>query len=145
MNNKVTPGEIVVMAGGAVALIFSFLPFWSLDEGPIEDDVSAWGDGLFPVATLIVIFAVVAAALVVLTKFANMNFAGFLGFGFMQLLLALTFFSSILAVAYLIQDRPFGYDFGFGYFLVLIGAVATLVGSSLMTNERRATGPPGAV
>ena len=140
MDNKVTPGEIVVMAGGAVALIFSFLPFWSLDEGPIEDDVSAWGDGLFPVATLIVIFAVLAAVLVVLTKFANMTITGFLGFGFNQLLLASSFFSAVVALAYLIQDRPFGYDLGFGYILLLIGSVATFVGSILVTNERKGAG-----
>jgi hypothetical protein len=140
VNTKVTPGEIVVMAGGAVALIFSFLPFYSLDLGPLgEDDISAWGSGLFPVATFIVFFAVIAALLVVLTKFANMRITGFLGFGFNQLLLAASFFSAILALGYLIQDNS-GYDFGFGYYLVLLGAIATLVGSILIVNERRGAG-----
>ena len=139
MNTKVTPGEIVVMAGGAVALIFSFLPFYTLDLGPVDDDVSAWGEGLFPVATLIVIFAVIAGLLVVLTKFANMTIAGFLGFGFTQLLLAASFFSAILALAYLLRDNG-GADFGFGYFLVLIGSLATLVGSILIVNERKGAG-----
>src|SRR5680860_1324197 len=124
------------MAAGAVCLIFSFLPFFTLDVAGFNDDISAWGEGLFPVATLIVVFAVAAAVLVVLTKFANMTITGFLGFGFTQLLLALSFFSAILALAYLIVDKGV-YDFGFGYFLVLIGALGSLVGSVLISNERK--------
>ncbi len=142
MDNKITPGEIVVMAAGAVVLIFSFLPFFKLDQAGFSDDISAWGEGLFPVATLIIVFAVASAVLVVLTKFANMTISGFLGFGFNQLLLALSFFSAILALAYLVVDKG-PYDFGFGYFLVLIGALGSLVGAVLIMNERQgAVGPP---
>lgn len=147
MNKKPTPGEIVVMAGGAVALIFSFLPFFKLDIGGLSDDVSAWGSGLFPVATLIPIFAAIAGALVALRTFANFNYPpnGILGFGWNSLLLALTFFAAILALAYLLVDKG-GYDLGFGFFLVFIGAVGSLVGAILMQNEARtgAGGPPRA-
>jgi hypothetical protein len=147
VNKKPTPGEIVVMAGGAVALIFSFLPFFKLDIGGLSDDVSAWGSGLFPVATLIPIFAAIAGALVALRVFANFNYPpnGMLGFGWNSLLLALTFFAAILALAYLLVDKG-GYDLGFGFFLVFIGAVGSLVGAILMQNEARtgAGGPPRA-
>lgn len=145
MQNKVTPGEIVIMAAGAVCLIFSFLPFFTLDVAGFNDDISAWGEGLFPVATLIVLFTVAAAVLVVLTKFANMTITGFLGFGLVQLLIACGFFAAILALAYLILDKG-QYDFGFGYFLVLIGAIGSLVGAVLVMNERRSAGTgPGTV
>ncbi|HEX6311417.1 MAG TPA: hypothetical protein VF152_07290 [Acidimicrobiia bacterium] len=139
MEKKVTPGEIVVMAAGAVCLIFSFLPFFTIDIAGFSDDISAWGEGLFPVATLIVLFTVVAGVLVALTKFANMAFTGFLGFGMVQLLIALGFFASILALAYLILDKG-EYDFGIGYFLLLIGALGSLVGAVLVMNERKAAG-----
>jgi hypothetical protein len=140
VQNKITPGEIVVMAAGAVCLIFSFLPFYEIDfNGFGSDDVSAWGDGLFPVATLIVVFAVIAAVLVALTKFANVTVTGFLGFGLIQLLIACSFFATILALAYLIVDKGAA-DFGFGYFLLLIGAVGSLVGSILIMNERKGVG-----
>jgi hypothetical protein len=147
VQNKVTPGEIVIMVAGAVCLIFSFLPFFTLDIAGFDDDISAWGEGLFPVATLIVAFTVIAAVLVVLTKFANMTITGFLGFGLVQLLLALSFFAAILALAYLMVDKG-EYDFGFGYWLVLLGSLASVVGAVLVMNERRAagtgpgTGPP---
>jgi hypothetical protein len=134
-----TPGEIVVMAGAGVALIFSFLPFYSTEFGNFSDDTSAWGSGLFPVATLIPIFAVIAGVLVALVRFANVHYppGGFLGFNWSTLLLALTFFSAILAVAFLVNDRPVGTDLGFGFWLVLIGAVGALVGSILIMNETR--------
>jgi hypothetical protein len=134
-----TPGEIVVMAGAGVALIFSFLPFYKLEVGNFSDDTSAWGSGLFPVATLIPIFAVIAGVLVLLVRFANAQFppGGFLGFSFNSLVLALTFFAAIVAVAFLIVDKG-STSFGFGYWFVLIGAVASLVGAVLMTNETRA-------
>jgi hypothetical protein len=145
VQNKVTPGEIVIMAAGAVCLIFSFLPFFTIDVAGFDDDISAWGEGLFPVATLIVLFTVIAGLLVVLTKFANMTIGGILGFTLVQLLIVCGFFATILALAYLILDKG-QYDFGIGYFLLLIGAIGSLVGAVLVMNERRAAGTgPGTV
>jgi hypothetical protein len=134
-----TPGEIVVMAGAGVCFLFSFFPFYSGNLG--LHNLSAWGSGLFPVATLIVIFAVAAGVLVALVRFANVHYpsGGVLGFGWNTLLLTLTFFSAILAVAYLIVDRGAAYNLGFGFWLVLIGAVGSLVGAVLMMNEAKTT------
>lgn len=139
MDKNPTPGEIVVMAGAGVALLFSFFPFYSTDIGAFSDDTSAWGSGLFPVATLIPIFAVIAGVLVALVRFANVRYPpeGFLGFSWSTLLLALTFFSAILAVAFLVNDRGVGTSLGFGFWLVLIGAVGSLVGAIIMMNETR--------
>ena len=135
MDNKVTPGEIAVIAGGGVCLVFSFLPFYSGNLG--LSNRNAWNSGLFPVATLIVVFAVVAAVAVLLVRFGNLRYpaAGFLGFSFNALVLALTFFAAILAVAFLVVDRGVAYDLGIGYWFVLVGAIASLVGAVVMTNE----------
>lgn len=135
MERQVTPGEIVVIAGGGVCLVFSFLPFYSGNLG--LSNRNAWSSGLFPLATLIVVFAVVAAVVVLLVRFANVRYPanGFLGFSLTSLLLALTFFSAILAVAYLIVDRGVAYDLGIGFWFVLLGAVASLVGAVIMMNE----------
>ena len=139
MDTKVTPGEIVVMAAGAVGIIATFLPFADPDFG---DSVSAWnGDffGLFPVATLIGIYALVAGALVALTKFANVQIGNVLGFSLIQIVLALGFFATIQALAYLMTEFS-GIDRGIGYWLLLLSAIASLVGGILMRNERGATG-----
>jgi len=133
VDNKVTPGEIVVLAAGAVGLIAAFLPFYKNGES-----ANSFDEGLFPVATLIALFVVAAAVLVALVKFANVNLsAGVLGFGFVQLLLALGFFAAILAIAFLIAEKG-SVDFGFGYYLLLIAGVGSVVGAVIMRNERQA-------
>ena len=138
MEKNPTPGEIVVMAGAGLTLLFSFFPFYKLEVGDFSDDTSAWGSGLFPVATFIVLFAVAAGVLVALTTFANVHFppTGFLGIARNPLLLVLTFFSALLAVGYLLLDKG-GFDFGFGFWFVLIGSVATLVGAIVIMNEAK--------
>ena len=133
MDNKVTPGEIVVMAAGGVGIIATFLPF--LSNG---DSVSAWnGDffGLFPVATLIGIYVLVAGALVALTKFANVTIGNVLGFGLVQIVVALGFFAAVQALAYRMTETG-GADRGFGFWLLLLSAIGALVGGVLLRNER---------
>jgi len=140
VEKNATPGEILIMAGAGLALIFSFLPFYKIEILNTSDSTSAWGAGLFPVATLIPIFAGIAAVMVALVRFGNVRYppGGFLGFSWNSLLLALTFFAAVLAVAYLIVDKGPGGGLGFGYWLVLIGAVGSLVGAVLMMNEAKA-------
>ena len=137
MEKNPTPGEIVVMAGAGAAFLFSFFPFYSGRGG--VGNISAWGSGLFPVATLIVLFAVAAGVLVALVRFANVQYppGGFLGFGWNQLLLGVTSFAAILAVAYLIVDKGPFYTLGFGFWLVIIGAIGTLVGAIMIMNEAK--------
>jgi hypothetical protein len=135
VEKNVTPGEIAVIAGAGVCLVFSFLPFYSGNLG--LSNRNAWNAGLFPLATLIIVFAVAAAVVVLLVRFGNVRYPsdGFLGFSLNALLLALTFFAAILAVAFLVVDRGIGYDLGIGYWFVLLGAIASLVGAVIMMNE----------
>jgi hypothetical protein len=137
VDKNPTPGEIVVMAGAGAVLLFSFFPFYSGRAG--LGSMSAWGSGLFPVSTLIVIFAVAAGVFVAMVRFANVQYpsGGYMGFGYHQLLIALTFFATILSLAYLIVDKgPFA-KLGFGFWLVFLGSVATLVGAVIMMNEAK--------
>ncbi|HEY7106240.1 MAG TPA: hypothetical protein VH986_07540 [Acidimicrobiia bacterium] len=138
-----TPGEITIMAGGAVALIGSFLHFYSVDTSFGSGSVSAWGSGLFPVATLMVIFAVISAVLVAVTKFANVQLPErVLTFTWTQVYLVLGFFAALYAIAYLLVNKG-GYDFGIGFWLILIGCLASLVGAILLLRERATTSGPG--
>jgi hypothetical protein len=133
-----TPGEITIMAGGAVALIFSFFDFYTIDVGTFSSSASAWSSGLFPVATLMVIFAVIMALQVALTKFAHVSLpARLLGFTWEQVHLILGFFAVVYAVAYLLQDRS-GASLGIGFWGVLIGCGAAFVGAILLQKERGA-------
>jgi hypothetical protein len=138
-----TPGEIIIMAGGGIALLFSFFHFYTYPSGVPLSDPTVWSSGYFPVATLMVIFATISAVLIALTKFANVRLpARFLGFTWEQVYLVLGFFAALYAVAYLLVDKG-GLGYGIGFWLILIGCIASLVGAIILQRERAGTGRPG--
>ena len=98
--------------------------------------VSAWGSGLVPVTTLIVLFTVVMGLQIVLSKLANVDLGpGIAGFTWPQVHLALGFFAALEAFAFLLVDKG-GAGTGVGLIFMLIGSVACLVGAVLLGNER---------
>ncbi len=133
-----TPGEIVIMASGVVALIFSFFDFFGSDFGGGR---SAWGSGFFPIATLMVIFVVVMAAQIALTKLAGVALPDLpAGFTWEQVHLALGFFAALYALAWLIVDAGL-LDRKVGFWLIFVSCIAAFVGAILLQRERAAAGP----
>jgi len=136
-----TPGEITIMAAGVVALIFSFFDFYSVDVGNFSSSANVWSSGLFPVATLMVVFVVVMALQIGLTKFANLAFPDRpLGFTWEQIHLVLGFVAALYAVAYLLLNKG-GASFGIGFWFILVACIAALVGAVLLMRERAAAPP----
>jgi len=132
-----TPAAIVLMASGAVALVGSFLDFFGNDFG----GASAWSSGLFPIATLMVIFAVVSGAVIALTRFAGVQLPSQVaGFSWMQIHLVLGFFAALYALAYLVVKTG-GADRKIGFWLVLIACIGSLVGAIMLQKEGTSTGP----
>lgn len=130
-NKQPTPGEWAIIAGGAVTLIGSFLKF--------AGDTSAWGEGTFPIVTLIPLYGVVMALQIVLTKFANVNLPErVLGFTWEQIHLVLGIFAALMALFWIVAAE----DTKIGLFLMLLGAAAACVGAFLIQKER-ATGAIG--
>jgi hypothetical protein len=127
------PAEIVVMAGGGVTLIFSFLAFYSSQYS--DESVNAWDSRLFPVATLIAVFAFAAGGLVALRWLGVSIPTSIAGFTWKQLVLVGGFFATVLSVAYLIVDAGGGVDKGVGFWFMLIGSIATLVGAILLMRD----------
>lgn len=122
---KLTVPHLIEMISGAVILLFSFFDFFKL--GNFGE--SAWGSGFFPIATFVALFGVVVAGQLVLTQLAGVDLkAGFVGFSWQQVRLALSFFAALLMVGYLVVDKG-GLDFGIGFFFMLLGAAGLLVGS----------------
>src|SRR5688572_13977195 len=136
--NKPTPGEITVLAGGAVALIASFLDFIGGDGY----GSSSWSsNALFPLGWLIALFSVLVAVQVALARFANVRTEPkFAGLTWLQVDLFFAFFAVVLVVAWLIVDLG-GADRKIGYWAMAIGAIAVFVGAILMVRE--ATSAPG--
>jgi hypothetical protein len=132
--NQPTPGEWAIIAGGAVALIGSFLEF-AIDE-------SAWGSGFFPIVTLIPIYLIVIAIQVAVARFGSTNLPGRVaGFTWLQLHLVLAFFAALMVLFWVIAAE----NRGIGMWLLLLGAAASLVGAFLEQRETTAgtTGTPG--
>jgi hypothetical protein len=130
-NKQPTPGEITIMAAGAVMLIASFLNFVSF--GSIGR--SAWGGGLFPIATLMVIYGVIMAAHIALTTFAKVNLPDRVaGFTWEQVHLVLGVFTLVMAIGWLATDL--GLHKAIGFWLIFLSSIALAVGAVMLQRER---------
>ena len=130
--NRPTPGEITILAAGVVALVSSFLDFYTFGD----NGANAWSSGLFPLAGLMVIFVVLMAFQISLTRFAHMEITSRpFGFTWLQIHLALAFFATVNAVAFLLTRPPFGTSRGIGFWGILVACVAALFGAVLLQKE----------
>jgi hypothetical protein len=129
-QTKLSPANITILAGGAVMLLGSFLSFYELGSF----STSAWGSGegfgVFGIATVIVLCGVVMAGEVALTSFAaNVNLPDkVLGLSWDQVHLALGFQAALMMFAFLIRSKG-PLSFGIGFWLMLLAAIALLVGA----------------
>ena len=102
-----------------------------------EKNFNAWtndtdlGLGLFPLATLPAIYGLLMAVQVGLAKFANVKFPErILGLGWGAIHIAIGFNATLLMLAFLVRDKG-DLDFGFGFYIMLLGSIALLVGAVL--------------
>jgi hypothetical protein len=132
VKGKLTIGEIVIVAGGAVALLASFLPWYR----GLGRSVSAWSSGLFPLATLIPLLGTVMLVQVLVDKLSGARIPRRLGdFTWEQIHLVAAIAAAVLVFCYLIVDRG-GVDLGFGFYLELLAAAALVAGAVMIRRER---------
>jgi hypothetical protein len=121
-----TPAEIVIMVAGALMIVFSFLHF--------AGNTSAWGTGLFPIATLLPVYGLVMALQIALTKFGSVNLPGsVLGFTWDQLLLAVGAMAGLMAIGWLLTDYG---NKQIGAWIEILGGIALAVGAVMLQRER---------
>lgn len=173
------PGQIVVLAAGAVLLVFSFFSFYELDftaggdisDAQIEqvcsqlddldlsaatdeeasgvrllcsnrDGASAWNTDLnAPLSLWPVLIGVVVALLVVADAFTNVDPPEVAGFSAPQLAAALAFSGASIMLGFLVMGTEQGQEFGIGFWFLLLGSVALLVGAVMELLQ----GPAGSV
>jgi hypothetical protein len=144
VNLKLTPGEILIAAGALITLVFSFFDFYSAPSfstarGTFGGGISAWGDGLLPIATLIVFFTAIMGLQIVLANLLSVDLGpGVAGYTWPQVHVALGFFAVVDSLAFLVVKKG-GFDIGIGLIFMLLGSVACFVGAVLITNERAAS------
>jgi hypothetical protein len=114
------------MVAGALMIVFSFLHF--------AGNTSAWGTGLFPIATLLPVYGLVMALQIALTKFASVNLPGsVLGFTWEQLLLAVGAMAGLMAIGWLLTDYG---NKQIGAWIEILGGIALAVGAVMLQRER---------
>lgn len=132
MNNQLKPGAIMLMAGGVVLAISTFLDWVSVGSyGENGWETTIWGfQGIF-----VFLIGAAVAVLVALKTFANTNLPPRLvGFTFNQLYMALG-----LAAFLITFGRQFGDNPGIGIILGWI-ASAVVVAGAFMEAQGEAAG-----
>jgi hypothetical protein len=128
VDKKLTQAEWIIVVGGVVAFIASFLP-WIDYHG---FTASAWSDTAFPTYTWVGIFGFLMAAVIVVRAFTTVKLpADVLGFTWTQIHLVLGIFAAIIAASFMIA----GDNFGIGFWLSLLAAAALVVGAVMLHNE----------
>jgi hypothetical protein len=126
-----TTSELIIMIAGAVMLVASFLKFAQIDV----KSANAWGQYLFPIATLLPLYGVIMAAQIALTKFASVKLPeDLVGFTWEQVHLVLGLLAGFMAIGWLISDI---HGKGIGFWLEILGGIALAVGGVMMQRERQ--------
>lgn len=125
MNTTPKPGQIAILAGGAVLLIFSFFTWFSFGSGQFSSSDNAWSDfGLF---TWPAFFGVIAAGTLAARLFGNVELPEpIVSFSWPQIYAILGFTSVLITFGAVIS---IDLDTGIGLWFSLLGAIALLVGA----------------
>lgn len=140
--NNLRPAQIIQIAGGAVALLFSFFAFVSIDGFGDDVTYSAWSTDakLFPLATWPAIFGLVIAGTTAAVALGNVKLPEpILTFNWKQLNFALSFAGVVIMVGFLVINE----NKGFGFWLMFLGVIAYTVGSVLDLLGIEVGGPAG--
>lgn len=149
------PWELIATAAGAVALVGSFLTFFSVPEEALGGadfsaglSWSAWSNSfnLFPVAALVSLFAVAMGAQLALARYTGTTLpeeAG--GFNWSELRLLLGVLGTLTMLGYLLRSfeiagADLGVERGVGLWLVTLALVALLVSAVIERLEGRSPG-----
>ena len=129
-----SPANIAIMAGGAVMLIASVLPFVTAGS----ESRTAWsGDVYAPVSLIPVLCGVTMAVEVALAAFSDAKLPErIFGFGWNQIHLILGAQAALMMVAFVIVDK-YTADNGIGMYLMLLASIALVAGAVLRFAEPR--------
>jgi len=132
MIGKLSPANTVILAGGAVMLIGSFLTFYSYSGLTF----SAWSGGsnigVFGIATTVVLCGMVMGGQVAIVAFAEAIKVPekVLGLTWDQIHLTLGFQAALMMLAFLLRAKG-SYRFGTGFWLMLFAGIALFAGAIL--------------
>lgn len=144
MKNQPKPSQWVLMASGAVMLVFSFFNFVKVSGLGGSKAFSAWsGDAFFPLSWWPVLFGVAVAVLVALTVFADVSLPNeVLTLTWKQIYFVLAFASFFILLGFLLVDVSGLFDKGIGFWLMFIASIGLVVGSVMELQDKSSTAGP---
>jgi hypothetical protein len=125
-----SPGSLVLMLGGLVLLIGSFLS--------VASDTSAWGEVAFPLYTLPAILGVIVAGQLALSEFAGTRVPGVLGLSWPKIRLGFSAWAALMMICLLIGEAGVegsSADKEIGFWIMLLGSLALLAGAVMRHGE----------
>ena len=149
-DKQLSTSDIIILAAGAVMLVASFLTFYEVSVGGFSASSTAWGGdtGLkfWPLNWWPVLFGVLMAVHVALTKFANVNLPErVLDFTWAHIHFLLAAVSALLMISFLLQKFPSeSPDKGIGFWLMLLASIALVVGAVMRLQEKPTGAGPSA-
>jgi hypothetical protein len=132
-RRRLTPANIVILAGGALMLLASFLAFYQYKIGGVSAGTSnAWDHGNFMVATLPALLGTFMALQVGLQAFSNIDMpARLLGLTWDQVHLVFSLQALLMMLAFLGRARlnfaELRVTFGVGFWLMLLASIGLVV------------------
>ena len=146
-RRKLAPANIVILAAGVVMLVATFMPFYKSEaNGASVGEANAWDQGLFLIATLAALLGVVMALQIGLEAFGNITMPNrMLGLTWDQFHIVLAFQALLLMLAFLLRKRldevivgtHVQVVLGTGYWLMLAGSIALVVGALMRVAASR--------
>ena len=136
-RRRLTPGEWTAVAAGAVLLVASLLPWYSLPHNVVLDGYAhrtftAWSGGLAPTTLLPLVVGVAVAVPLLLARLADLHLPERLGgMQCSQLRVVVAVGGAVVALCELATRRAWGpaaLSRGPGLWVTVLGAAALLVG-----------------
>jgi hypothetical protein len=125
-NSDIKPPTIMLIGGGAVLLLGTFLDWVSVGEGSFSFGANAWDTDFFGLLGIIAaLIGLLVGGGVAATTFGGMSLPSLpFGFSHAQAHIALSLFAVLITIGFVIRG-----DVGIGLWLSTLASIAMLVGA----------------
>lgn len=138
-NSDLKPSTMMLIGGGVVLLLGTFLDWVSFGSGDFSVGANAWDTDFFGLHGIIAaVIGLVVGGGVAARQFGNVDMPSPpLGFTHAQLHIVLSLIAVVITVGFVVRG-----DVGIGLWLGTIAAIVMLVGSIMESNEGAADASP---
>jgi hypothetical protein len=127
-RRRLSSADIVILAGGAVMLLGSFLAFYKVPGTGVT--FNAWAHFLFLITTLPALLGALMALQIALVAFGNITMPNrVLGLTWDQFHLVVALQTALLMLTFFLQARLPPLVLGTGFWVMFVGAGALVVGA----------------